>query len=208
METLILASSSPRRKDILNLLSIPFVALSPDIDESVFASLEPAEQVKALSEAKARKGCELFTSSMANQARQARFLLAADTLVAYQKEARCAAGYHVVGKPKSEDDARRMLQRLQGRTHLVFTAIYLLDLHSMATWQALSESKVKFAPMSKDEIELYLSSGEWQGVAGAYRLQGRGAWFIESVQGSPSGVMGLPIHELYGILKQSGYDLS
>lgn len=202
METIILASSSPRRKEILSMLSVPFVAIHPDIDESIYDGLPPGARVTALSLAKARQGESLVRG--AQKENKGRLLLAADTLVALRE----GDSWRVIGKPRSREDARTMLGALASKTHRVFTALCLLDLRGDLVWQALSESKVSFAPMSPKEIELYLKTDEWQGVAGAYRVQGRGAWFIESIDGSPSGVMGLPIHELYGILKQSGYDFA
>ncbi|HOV93509.1 MAG TPA: Maf family protein [Spirochaetales bacterium] len=234
METLLLASSSPRRKDILRSLSVPFISIDPDIDESIFGNLTPEMQVIALSKAKALEGCQKYKKTLTS-GRMSRsntdapslggtpaltaapnFLLAADTLVAYQEtggDAQIAAltkadGWHVIGKPECREDARLMLERLQGRSHFVFTALCLVNLKTGDTRQELSRSTVRFAPMSQDEIQFYLNTEEWQGVAGAYRLQGKGAWFIESIEGSPSGVMGLPIRELYGILKKSGYTLS
>ena len=234
METLLLASSSPRRKDILRSLSIPFISIDPDIDESAFNDLTPEMQVIALSKAKALEGREkyektLTSSRMFSSNTDApalagtpaltgalNFLLAADTLVAYQETGSSSQitsstkvnVWHVIGKPESREDAQLMLERLQGRSHFVYTALCLVNLKTRETRQELSRSTVRFAPMSQDEIRFYLDTEEWQGVAGAYRLQGKGAWFIESIEGSPSGVMGLPIRELYGILRKSGYTLN
>lgn len=182
------------------MLSLPFIAIHPDIDESVYDSLDPDSRVLALAKAKALQGKQFVQGS--SRQGKCRLLLAADTLVALEKP----QGWQTIGKPGSRAHARSMLGQLSGRTHIVFTAICLLDLCSGQAWQALSESRVRFAPMSDDEIEFYLDSDEWQGVAGAYRVQGKGSWFIEAIDGSPSGVMGLPIHDLYGILKQSGYN--
>lgn len=201
MDTLLLASSSPRRKDLLALLGIPFVTIHPEIDESVFDHFPPDRRVVALAERKADQGRRLYRDS-SPPAAGPRFILAADTLVALPN----AEGWEVIGKPDSADQAAEMLARLQGRTQEVYTGVCVENLASGVRHLALSRSLVSFAPMSGKEILRYIETGEWEGAAGAYRIQGWGSCYIESIEGSPSGVMGLPLRELYGILSAAGFD--
>ncbi|MCX7026913.1 MAG: Maf family protein [Spirochaetes bacterium] len=199
MEKLILASSSPRRKEILLMLGLPFISIHPDIDESVCDHLAPIERVLALAELKTRAGLVLVDHGERKQS----VILGADTLVALKLR----KSWKVIGKPSSRDEAGTMLGMIQGRLQHVFTGICLLDGEKGLVKTALCHSTVQFAPMSPHEIEAYLEREEWEGAAGAYRIQGWGSAYIERIDGSPSGVMGLPIHELYGILKEVDFVL-
>jgi septum formation protein len=202
METLLLASSSPRRKELLAMLGIPFATVHPEIDESVCDHLPPRERVVALAQKKADKGRHLFLSSnRLGLEKLPRFILAADTLVAFP----APAGWEVIGKPESETQARTMLRRIQGKTQEVHTGICVENLETGERRTALSYSLVRFSQMREDEIDRYLALGEWEGAAGAYRIQGWGACYIEAIEGSHSGIMGLPLRELYGILEEAGY---
>jgi len=198
MERLILASASPRRRELLTAAAIPFQSIVPDIDETKRDSLYPRERVLALAHDKALAASTLTLPD------SPRLVLAADTLVCVTSE-KARGGEDALGKPRDEEDARRMLHRLAGGTHVVRTGLVLRDRSSGAAFPIRSDSIVRFAPMSGEEIEAYLESGEWEGVAGAYRIQGLAAWFIERVEGSWTGVMGLPKRELYVILLQAGY---
>ena len=155
----------------------------------------------ALAEAKARQGLSLLAASPAEHPR---FILAADTLVAFK----LPSGWHTIGKPISKLDAHRMLIMESGKTQTVYTGLHFLNTITGISHSAFSETKVTFCTMSEDEVDFYLDTGEWQGAAGAYRVQGIGSLFISSIVGSWSGVVGLPIHELYGILKAANYDFS
>ena len=199
METIILASSSPRRKELLRSLSIPFVSIHPDIDESFCDHLDPGPRVAALAEAKARAGLVLHKQP---QTDMPRLLLAADTLVAFN----LGDSWKTIGKPENRADAKSMLEYMSSKHQIVFTGLCLLDTTSGRQFTALSETTVAFAAVKNEEIEFYLDTGEWHGAAGAYRIQGFGSCFIESINGSWSNVMGLPIRELYVILKAAGYD--
>ena len=201
METIILASSSPRRKEILRSLSIPFIPIHPDIDESVCDCLEPDLRVVALAEKKALAGWEQVRAQKSAET-GARFLLAADTLVAFH----LPKTWKTIGKPEDRVEAREMLSYMEGKTHTVFSGLCLLDLENGTRLTAYSKTAVRFSGMTEEEIEDYLDSGEWRGAAGAYRVQGRGSCFIESMKGSWSCVVGLPIRELYGILTSAGYE--
>jgi len=201
METLILASSSPRRKELLRSLSIPFLSIHPDIDESVCDHMDPEHRVVALAEGKALAGEALLWKRQEGED-WPRLLLAADTLVAFH----LPKAWKTIGKPKDRNEAKSMLAYMAGKTHTVFSGLCLLDTKSGARLTSCSSTAVRFASMSEAEIEAYLDTEEWRGAAGAYRVQGRGSCFIEMLKGSWSCVVGLPIRELYGMLNGVGYD--
>jgi septum formation protein len=201
MEKIILASSSPRRKEILASLGLPFMPLHPDIDEAVCDHLDPEYRVVALAEKKAAAGLDLLGFA-GKKNENPRLLLAADTLVAFH----LSGGWKTIGKPRDRDEARTMLFYMEGRTHWVFSGLCLLDILNGRRRTALSSTKVRFSPMSEMEIERYLDTDEWRGAAGAYRVQGAGSCFISSLKGSWSCVVGLPIRELYDILRDADYD--
>ncbi len=113
----------------------------------------------------------------------------------------------VLGKPENQEQAIEYLTALQGNTHTVITALVLYNGRERVTTSRLCETKVTFAPMSKEEIEWYVSTGEWHGVAGGYRIQSLASCFIKKIEGSYSGAVGLPIFELYDILKEQGYSI-
>lgn len=210
-DPILLASESPRRASILESLHIPFIVVVPRIDEQIFDHLDPAERVVALAATKARRGKELWvkdkslyassTYDRGKKSAEPRFALGADTLVAFKTP----KGWHTLGKPVNEQDAYAMLSMEAGNRHYVFSGLCLLDIENDVPHVALSVSEVQFTPMSAADIAWYIRLGEWKGAAGGYRVQGAGSFFIENIQGSFSGVMGLPIRELYGILRQSGY---
>jgi MAF protein len=125
------------------------------------------------------------------------WVFGADTIVVLEGE--------IFGKPAGRDDARRMLERLAGRRHEVITAMALYNGQRKTVDCRSKISEVAFAPLTGAEIEWYLDTGEWEGAAGAYRLQEMGACLIESINGSPSGVAGLPLYELYVMLRDNGY---
>ncbi len=208
METIILASSSPRRKEILRSLSLPFTILHPDIDESVCDHLAPEHRVVALAEKKALAGMAMLEretdtgAAVPERDKKPRLLLSADTLVAFNRSGK----WKTIGKPADRAEAKAMLAYMAGKTHTVFSGLCLLDLDSGIRHTACSSTKVRFAPMSEREIEGYLDTEEWRGAAGAYRVQGCGSCFIEAMKGSWSCVVGLPIRELYGILIDADYD--
>jgi septum formation protein len=193
METIILASGSPRRQELLNRVRIPFKAFPPEIDESFAKIRSVEERVKRIALRKIETVVEMFKQEAP------RWLLGVDTLVEIDGEA--------IQKPTGVEQAEEILKRLSGKVHRVYTGIGLLrakgesvDLRSVCT-------EVKFATVSQEDIELYLDSGEWSGVAGAYRIQERGAFFVEWVRGSYSNVVGLPLETFYGILKSNSYSL-
>ncbi len=188
-----LASQSPRRQALLGQMGQHFELLLPDPSEDV-ESLEATQtgesprdyvqRVTALKLASALNRWRLRGLSLAP-------ILCADTTV--------ALGDAILGKPQNRLQARDMLSALSGKTHVVFTAIAAGTPTEMR--HALSVSKVRFAAWSPGEIEAYLDSGEWDGKAGAYAIQGRAASHIAHIEGSYSGIMGLPVHETAELLK-------
>jgi septum formation protein len=193
METIILASGSPRRQELLTRVRIPFKAFPPNIDESFDEIPSVEERVKRIALRKIETVVQMFKQE------SPRWLLGVDTLVEIEGQA--------IHKPAGVEEAEAILKRLSGKVHRVYTGIGLLyvkgeppDLRSVCT-------EVKFATLSPEDIELYLESGEWSGAAGAYRIQERGAFFIEWIRGSYSNVVGLPLETFYGILKSNNYSL-
>jgi septum formation protein len=198
MEKLLLASNSPRRRELLEAAGISFELLVADVDEEARDCLPPPERVVALAEDKARAAAAQAPPS------SPRLVLGADTLVCLpgsrDKEEELA-----LGKPRDEADAGRMMRMLSGRPHFVRTGLVLLDRLSGRLWSSRSDSTVVFATMDEGDIGAYLASGEWAGVAGGYRIQGLAAFYIERLEGSWTGVVGLPMRELYVILRAAGF---
>jgi septum formation protein len=207
MAKLILASSSPRRKEVLTALGLDFETLSPEVDETSADHLPAAQRVIALARLKAGAAAALTPPSPGEEG----LILAADTLVALDPlpspPPRGISLDGVLGKAKDRAEARAMIEALAGRSHAVHTGLALLSLASQRLDTILSSSRVDFAPMSNKEIEAYLDYGDWEGVAGAYRIQGRAALHIRAIEGSWSGIVGLPIHELYVMLGRNGFPL-
>ena len=185
MEPIILASSSPRRQEILKFLNIPFIVNPADIDETITDEIKPEEAAEFLAARKIPAENEIG------------WILAADTIILHKNK--------IFGKPKNQDEAREFLISLQGTTHKVITGIALFNgtAHYMTT--RTSVNKVTFAAMSEAEIESYLETSEWHGAAGAYRIQGKASCFIKKIEGTESSEMGLPIFELYDMLKEQNY---
>ncbi len=194
MEPIILASSSPRRQEILKLLNIPYQVIMPNIDETFAAGIETDEVPELLAREKA-----LSVLHSLPQGQEIPWILSADTVV--------VLGGRIYGKPENQEQAGQFLSEFQGRTHRVLTAVILYNGRRKTTSSRLSASEVTFAPMSEREIQWYLDTGEWHGAAGGYRIQGLASCFIKSIRGSQSGITGLPIYELYDILREQGYSV-
>ena len=185
VEKLVLASCSPRRSELLTLAGIPFETFAPDVDES--CSLPVGEAVAELSARKAKAVSSHFPG---------RFILAADTLVAVDGES--------LGKPRSREDAARMLHLLSGRTHQVYTGVSVLSPSGSLLTEA-DQSDVTFCTLTEEEIRMYVDSGEPMDKAGAYALQGRASLWITRLEGSYSSVIGLPLYLVRTMLLRSGY---
>ena len=185
---LYLASKSPRRAELLARLGLDFGVLDLDIPEHRQPN-EPAEEyVRRVAREKA--GAGLLTVMSVPQA----LVLGADTEVILDDE--------VFGKPRDAADAAAMLRRLSGRTHQAVTAVSLVSASREA--QAVSVSEVSFAKLGEDEIAAYVASGQADGKAGAYGIQGAAERFVRHLSGSYSGVMGLPLFETSRLLKSFG----
>jgi septum formation protein len=179
---LILASSSPRRRELMAAAGIPFEAVAIDVDESVLKLEPPGEHVRRLALEKARRGLELFPAAV---------VVGADTIV--------LVGSEILGKPRKAEEATRMLQLLSGREHEVLTGLALVS--SRRSIVEVTRTRVWFNPMTEDEIAWYVSTGEPLDKAGGYGIQGMGARFVDRIQGSYSNVVGLPVALVYRLLK-------
>jgi septum formation protein len=186
---LILASASPRRAQILRDAGISFSVLSSAIDETPYGGETPLEMVERLSGAKA----ELVAARAVGPA----VLVAADTVVVLDGQ--------ILGKPRSTDDARRMLELFSGRTHSVVTGVTLIRLPEMDRRQFVETTLVTFAPLSSEEISRYLSTAEPYDKAGAYAIQGRAGRYIPRLEGCYFNVVGLPLARLVASLKELGW---
>ena len=153
--------------------------IHPDIDENICDHLDPEHRVVALAEKKALAGESLLKSRHPIEERP-RFLLAADTLVAFH----LPKSWKTIGKPVDRDEAKSMLSYMAGKTHTVFSGLCLLDLRNGRRFTSCSSTTVHFSAMTEAEIEAYLDTEEWIGAAGAYRVQGRGSYYIETMKGS------------------------
>lgn len=194
MEPIILASSSPRRQEILKMLKIPFRVIIPNIDETLVNSID-IEQVPEL--LAREKVTAVIHSLPAGQ--EIPWVLGADTLIQIDDK--------IMGKPQNHEQAIEYLKTLQGRSHYVITAIVLYNGINRETSTKICKTKITFAPMTDQEIEWYVETGEWHGAAGGYRIQSLASCFINKIEGSYSGAVGLPIFELYDILKSQGYSI-
>ena len=186
---LLLASSSPRRSQILNMVGWPFELGAVEVDESLHDSESAREYVARLAEAKARASAEVHTH---------RPVLAADTTVVVDQ--------HILAKPIDVEDGTRMLRLLQGRWHQVLTGVAVLT--ESATEVDVEMTEVRFAPMSEAEIDWYVATGEPMDKAGAYAIQGRGSRYIEGINGDYFNVMGLPVRLLYDLIKNQPINLA
>ena len=183
-----LASQSPRRRELLARLGLDFGVLDIDIAEHRDAAEAPEEYVRRVAREKA--GAGLLQVMQVPGA----LVIGADTEVLLEDE--------VFGKPRDAEDAAAMLRRLSGRTHRVLSAVSVVS--AGREQQALSESEVTFAELDEAAIDAYVASGEPEGKAGAYAIQGVAEAFITRLSGSYSGVMGLPLHETAQLLRAFG----
>jgi septum formation protein len=182
-----LASSSPRRREILEALGLEFSISAVDVDETPLADEAADAMVVRLAVAKA----EAAAAALGD------VIIAADTAVVVDER--------VLGKPADRDDCLAMLEALAGRRHKVYTGVALRC--DDVTRTAISETDVYFRAISQDEALAYWHSGEPRDKAGAYAIQGTGGVFVERIEGSYSGVVGLPVFETAHLLREAGFDL-
>ena len=200
-QTIYLASRSPRRRELLKQIGVAFQLFQlreepgrdPDVDETPATDESPSDYAVRIARTKA----EVAAHYMQRRALSQRWpVLAADTTV--------VCGGRIIGKPASNDEAAAMLKDLAGTQHEVITAIALGFNDRIET--AVSESKVWFRDLSQEEIRRYVAAGESHDTAGGYAIQGRAAAFITRIEGSYSGVMGLPLSETAALLAKAGID--
>lgn len=181
-----LASQSPRRRELLARLGLPFATIDVDVPEVRAPGEAAVDYVRRVARDKARAGLQASDG--------AGWVLGADTEVVLDDI--------VFGKPRDADDAAAMLRRLAGRTHEVVSAVVLADVRGER--QATSVSRVTFGDLDEATIAAYVASGEPDGKAGAYAIQGAAQAFIAHLAGSYSAVMGLPLYETAGLLREAG----
>ena len=186
---LILASASPRRAEILRSAGIAFNVLSSAVDETPIPGEAPQELVQRLALAKA----ELVAARAVGPA----IVIAADTVVVLEGE--------ILGKPRTSEDARQMLEKLSGRTHTVLTGVTLIRLPDAERREFLEATQVHFAAISNEEILKYLASGEAFDKAGAYAIQGLAGRYIPRIDGCYFNVVGLPLARLCKELAELGW---
>jgi septum formation protein len=191
LEPIILASGSLQRQEYFRLLGLPFNIMPPLVDERTEEFSVPEEAAEGLAAGKVKRVIDIL------KGRASGWIFGADTII--------VSGGAIFGKPEGREDAKKMLRRLGGRTHKVVTGMALYNGKTAVTDTRSVTSEVSFAALSEAEIEWYLDSGEWQGAAGSYRIQGLAACFITGIRGSPSSVVGLPIREFYVMLRDNGY---
>ncbi|MDI1293681.1 MAG: Maf family protein [Methylobacter sp.] len=184
---IILASASPRRQELLDQIKVTYRVHPVDLDETPLPDETPVDYVQRLAAEKSAACTAQLGDSLP--------VLAADTAV--------VLGDLIMGKPKDRDDAVAMLRQLSGKMHRVYSAI---SLRGREHGQAISITEVTFRPLTESEIAAYWQSGEPLDKAGSYAIQGRGGVFVESLSGSFSGVVGLPLFETAELLSKQGIE--
>ncbi len=188
--SIVLASASPRRAELLDSAGITFTVVSGDIDETPLPDEDPVAHVLRLAEGKARE--------VASRA-EGRFFIGADTIVLCDRE--------IMGKPGSADDARRMLARLSGRAHQVITGYAIIDKKALRHVSRHVSTDVVFKTLTDREIDAYVLTGCPMDKAGAYAIQGGAAYMVERIDGSYTNVVGLPLCEVIETLRSLSSDL-
>ena len=190
MDKLILASKSPRRREILNMLEIPYMVFEPPEDSEI-----PIKNVKRVVH-EVIKNSRLKAVSVYPEFRNG-LILGVDTVVVF--------GNRVMGKPEDEEEARFFLKALSGNTHKVYSGTTLMNVKDEKMLSRVSTTYVKFKKLSSYEIDSYIDTNEWIDKAGGYAIQGRASFFIEGIVGSYYNVVGLPVETLYYLLNRFNY---
>lgn len=196
--SLVLASSSPRRIELVKNLGLKFEILPSDLDEVVNPALTPGEVVADLAQSKAARVQELIQERGGATAQSHHVILAADTIVVFEGD--------ILGKPTDREHAIAMLTRLVGNVHEVYTGVHVISVNKteVFTHHAIEVAKVEFRQLSANEIANYVDSKEPMDKAGSYALQGIGAFMINKIEGSPSNIIGLPLVRTINLLRQCG----
>ena len=190
MRRIILASASPRRKELLKQLGLEFEVAPSEYPEDLVKKLPPRTIVRRLSIEKAKAVAPLYPDSI---------IIAADTIG--------VIGGKVIGKPKTIAEAKAMLRLLSGKTHLVITGVTILDTADGCSSTGVVTTAVTFRKLTKSDIDAYVATGEPLDKAGAYAIQGLGAVLVKEIRGDYFNVMGLPIGEVAAKLKKFGIDI-
>lgn len=203
MSRIVLASASPRRKELLEQIGMEF-EICPAQGEEMITASEPDQVVLELSAQKAKEVASGILSY--NEKHQELvtpediLVIGADTVVAYNQQ--------ILGKPKDEADAKRMLTLLSGKTHSVFTGVTFIFMdrdNRCGQYSFFEETKVEFYPMSESEIDVYVASGNCMDKAGSYGIQGSFAAYVKGIHGDYNNVVGLPVARLCQELKKLGF---
>lgn len=187
MKEIILASTSPRRKELMEITGLPFVVVASPYEEDMTLKMKPKELVKHLAKGKAQAVADNYQNEI---------IVGADTIVVLGKQ--------IMGKPGTEAKARTMLKQLSGKPHKVITGYCIIDSATGKTLTKAVETKVYLKKLSDSEITNYIKSGEPLDKAGAYAIQGLGALFIKKIEGDFLNAVGLPIQDLAQDLKKFG----
>jgi septum formation protein len=192
LERIILASKSPDRKELFKQARIPIEVLKPDVDEEQLKKVikNPIQLVMELARTKG-----LYVKKIVQRSKKEGIIIAADTVVELNGE--------IIGKAIDEQEAFINLKKLIGKTHNLITGIAITNSYESKVITDYETTAVKFVKLSDDEIKTYIKSGDWKGRAGAYAITEKASLFIEDIQGSPSNVIGLPMHKIFLILKNS-----
>jgi septum formation protein len=193
---IVLASSSPRRIDLLHSIGLEFVIVPSNVEEEILPNESPGQLVERLALSKAR---DVALSLSPDVSGNDTIVIGADTVVVLDGR--------ILGKPHSNDEAHRMLRGLSGRTHEVYSGVALVDVSNARERVAHEVTKVTMRDLSDDEISAYVSSGEPEDKAGAYAVQGKGALLITSIDGCFYNVVGLPLTKLCLELRRMGIDV-
>lgn len=185
MRPILLASQSPRRKELMQLLPWPFEVYTKEVEEQIDMQLAPEVNVQSLAEQKAMAVAECYSD---------RLVIGADTIVCYEGK--------IMGKPKDQEDAKQILRLLSGNTHQVYTGVAIVCKETQTKVTFYQSTHVTMQDLSDSEIEEYLLTNESHDKAGAYAIQGYGARYISGIEGDYYNVVGLPVHAVYSKLKE------
>ncbi len=191
MPEIFLASTSPRRIELLTDLGIAFKTIVPSFQEIPMLEEDPSQGVLRNARGKA-----LSVKAQVMKKNTSYVIISADTIVVYKNK--------IFEKPQNPEDAKRMLKELSGKTHIVYTGLYLVGSHDKKTQELeqIVTTKVQFKRLKNAEIERYVNTGEPLDKSGAYGIQGKGTYFVKSIKGSFTNVVGLPMTELTDLLNQ------
>ncbi len=187
---LVLASTSPRRKEILSRLQIPFQVISPSFKEISTDALSAQEEALSFAKGKARSVSVGLTESL---------VIGSDTLIECDGDK--------IGKPKNADEARKILHHLQGRSHWIWTGVFLIDTSDGVTHHSLEKVEITMSQMSGSEIDAYVATGEPLDKAGAYAVQGTGSQFVRSLKGDRNAAIGLPLRAIVDFLESRHFEI-